>query len=91
MKVNLSPRFKHAYKHLPLHVQGDFDEKIKIFIQNPRDPKLRMHKLKGKLQTCLSFYLRDGFRVLFEFSTYNTVDLLDVGKHDKYKRWDKKF
>lgn len=87
MKINFSPRFKRTYKKLPLIIQSDFKEKITLFIKNPRDPKLRTHKLKGKLQNCLAFYLRDGYRVLFEFSDRETADLLDAGSHDKYRQW----
>jgi len=89
MRVNLSPRFERAYERLPTPIQNDFDKKINWFIANSRDPRLKTHKLKGKLYECLSFYLRDGFRVLFEQVDPNTVNLLDVGSHDKYRLWDR--
>lgn len=87
MEVNLSPRFKRSYKKVPPHIQDDFGKKIDIFKQNPYHPSLKTHKLTGKLQECLGFYLRDGYRVLFEFSGPNTIDLLLVGSHDIYKRF----
>lgn len=86
MQVNLSPRFSRAYKKLPRHIQEDFKDKISTFIKDPRHSALRTHKLKGRYQECLAFRLTDGYRVLFEFSAPNTVDLLDVGPHDIYKR-----
>ena len=89
MKINLSPRFKRAYKKLPSVIKDDFDEKIAFFVENPKNKKLHTHKLNGRLQSCLSFSLRDGHRVLFEFSSKQGIDLLDVGPHDKYRRWEK--
>lgn len=89
MKINLSPRFKRSYKKLPSNIQDDFDKKIVLFANNPRDSKLASHKLKGRLQNCLSFYLIDGYRVLFEFRAKDEADLLDIGPHDKYKQWEK--
>ncbi len=89
MQVRLSPKFKRSYKKLPADIQDDFDMKILLFMKNPNTPKLKTHKLKGKLQSCLSFHLRDGHRVLFEFSLDNSVDLLDIGPHDKYSQWGK--
>jgi addiction module RelE/StbE family toxin len=86
MNVNLSPRFKRAYKKLPADLKDDFDNKIKLFLQDPQHPSLRTHKLKGRLQSCLAFRLKDGYRVLFEFSSSETVDLLDIGPHDIYKK-----
>lgn len=86
MRVHFSPRFKRAYKKLPSHIQDDFDTQITLFMQDPSYPALKTHKLKGRLQECLAFRLRDGYRVLFEFSSSDTVDLLDIGPHDIYKR-----
>ena len=87
MDVNLSSRFKRSYKKVPQRIQSDFDKKISIFIQTPDHPALKTHRLKGKLQECLAFRLKDGYRVLFEFSGSDTVDLLDIGSHDIYKRF----
>lgn len=56
-------------------------------MKDPAHPSLRTHKLKGRFQECVAFRLRDGYRVLFEFSTPHIVNLLDVGPHDIYKRW----
>ena len=86
MLINVSPRFKRAYKKLPIHIQTNFDKQIAIFMQNPDHPSLKTHKLRGKFQECLAFRLRDGYRVLFEFSEPNTVNLLDVGQHNIYKK-----
>ena len=87
MNVNLSPRFKRNYKRVPQRIQSDFDKKISIVIKTPDHPSLKTHRLKGKLQECLAFRLKDGYRVLFEFSGSDTVDLLDIGSHDIYKRF----
>jgi len=89
MEVNLSLRFKRSYKKIPRHIQSDFEKKIGTFMSNPNHPSLKTHKLKGKLQECLAFRLKDGFRVLFEFSGTDTVDLLDIGSHDVYKRFQR--
>ena len=85
MNINFSPRFKRAYKKLPSHIQDDFDKQIKVFMRDPNHPSLKTHKLKGRLQECLAFRLRDGYRVLFDFFAFDSVDLLNVGSHDIYK------
>ena len=86
MKVNLSAHFQRSYRKLPRDIKDDFKSTIQVFIKNPRDPRLKTHKLKGKLHESLAFRLKDGYRVLFEFSAPDTVDLLDVGSHDMYER-----
>jgi addiction module RelE/StbE family toxin len=87
MQIHLSPKFKRSYKKIPSPIQDDFDEKIIIFMEDISSPKLKTHKLKGKLQHCLSFYLCNGYRVLFEYSTNNSINLLDIGSHDQYSKW----
>lgn len=86
MKFNVSSRFKRAYKKLPKQIRDDFDKKITVFAKEPYHPSLRTHKLKGKFQECRAFYLQDGYRVLFDFSGSDNVDLLDIGSHGIYKR-----
>jgi len=66
MKINLSPRLKRSYKKLPFHIQIDFNNKASFFIKNPKDPKLKTHKLKGNLQSYLVFSLSDD-QGIFQF------------------------
>ena len=86
VQINSSSHFIRAFKKLPRQIQDDFEEKISLFIKNPRHPQLRTHPLKGKFRECLAFQLEDGYRVLFEFSNPNTVNLLDVGPHNIYRK-----
>ena len=89
MKVDLSPHFKRSYKKLPMPIKKDFNRKIKIFMDNPRHASLKTHKLKGRLQECFAFRLKNGYRVLFEFDDIDSVNLLIVGAHDIYDRFEK--
>ena len=89
MKINLLQRFRKSFKKTPINIQQDFAMKFKLFIKNPKDSQLKTHKLKGKLQDCLSFYLRDGYRMLFEYTIEKEINLIDIGPHDKYKKWNK--
>jgi addiction module RelE/StbE family toxin len=89
MEISFSTRFKRAYKKLPEHIQENFDAKIRLFIESPSHPQLRVHMLRGKLHECLSFSLRDGYRVLFDITDRHIVRLLDVGNHDSYAHWGK--
>lgn len=50
VKVKPSARFKRSFIKLPKNIQGLSVEKEAIFVQNPFDPQLKTHKLKGKLK-----------------------------------------
>ena len=86
MQIHLSSRFKRAYKKLSRELREEFDEKIVVFVRDPHHPSLKTHKLHGKFQTCLAFRLRKGYRVFFEFSSSDSIDLLHVDPHDSYKK-----
>lgn len=87
MIINRSPRFKRSYQKLPVHIQESFITRIRLFAESPFHPQLKTHKLKGNLQECWAFELRDGFRVYFEFVTGSEINLLYTGPHDRYGRW----
>lgn len=89
MKINRSSRFKRSFKKLPPRIQNDFNQKIKIFFQDPFHPSLHTHKLSGNLADYYGFYLKDGFRVLFDFEEPGLVLLVNVGSHDDYKKWSR--
>jgi len=91
MKLNRSSRFKRSFKKLPVHIQKDFEDKIIIFINNPFHSSLCTHKLRGNLTDYYAFYLRDGYRVLFDFEENNNVIILtNIGSHNDYKKWSRR-
>lgn len=89
VSLHVSTRFKKSYKKLPRHIKKDFDKRILVFESAPFHYTLGTHKLGGSLGDYYSFYLRDGFRVLFDFVGDAVVILVNVGSHDDYKKWAK--
>ena len=89
LTINAGAHFKRSFKRLPVDIRKDFENKISAFSVNPFEFNLRTHKLRGKLSKYYSFCLREGYRVLFRFGEPNEVLLLDIGKHDDYKKWGK--
>ena len=47
MKIVRTASFKDDYQHLPAHVQKAFDKKIRLFVNNPNHPSLRVKKMRG--------------------------------------------
>ncbi|OIO52292.1 type II toxin-antitoxin system mRNA interferase toxin, RelE/StbE family [Candidatus Peregrinibacteria bacterium CG08_land_8_20_14_0_20_41_10] len=90
MRIDYSSRFKRSFNKLPADLQNDFDQKIKIFFNNSFNPSLKTHKLRGNLASYYAFYLRDGYRVLFEFEDDNNILLVNIGGHNDYSKWSKR-
>jgi len=89
LEIHPSSRFEKSFKKLTIEIKQSFAKRIEIFQEHPYYPSLGTHKLHGALGLYHAFYLKDGFRVLFEFQNNNTVLLVNVGSHDDYKKWQR--
>lgn len=56
------------------------------FRKNPFNPKLKTHKLSGKLEGYWSFSINYQIRIMFKFDSEVSVIFLDIGSHDIYKK-----
>lgn len=78
-------KFKKHYKRLPQRIKKQAVQKEKIFINNPFDPRLETHKLKGELKELHSYSISQEYRILFKFITKGKVIYYDIGTHGIYK------
>jgi len=85
VKVYYSERFASKYKKLPREIKLIMRVRQKIFFDNPFDPKLKTHKLTGKLGDYCAFSVNRKYRIIFEFIGKETIRLYSVGTHDIYK------
>lgn len=85
MKIYYSTKFAKEYKRLPLKIKLRAEKQEKIFRQNPFDPRLKTHKLSGKLQEFWSFSVDYQRRIIFELVDQNTVWFHSVGSHQIYR------
>lgn len=89
LEIHISTRFKRSFKKLPNHIKEDFPKKLQLFQQEPYHHQLSTHKLNGKLGEYYAFYLKDGYRVLFDFEDNSIALLVNIGNHNDYKKWEK--
>jgi len=86
MKIIYGSKFAREYKKLLDNIKDIAEEQEALFRKNPFDPKLKTHKLKGKLSGFLSFSIGHKYRIIFEFSKdKNTTYFHSVGNHDIYQ------
>lgn len=60
-----------------------FWKAMELFSKNPFHPKLRTHKLSGKLEGLWAFMVTYDCRVVFKFLDGDEVLLVDVGGHEE--------
>ncbi len=58
---------------------------IFLFVKNPKHPSLNLEKLKGtKIWT---IRIDTGNRIFFYWIDESTALFIDIGKHDKYRKY----
>ena len=72
-------RFKQNYQNLPLSLQERFDEKLKLFIQNPRHPSLNLHRYKTE-PNIWEVYITKNYRFTFSI-TKESIVFRNVGSY----------
>ncbi len=58
---------------------------ISLFIKNPNHPGLNLEKLKNS--SCWTIRIDRGNRIFFYWVNESTALFIDIGKHDKYRRY----
>ena len=86
MKILYTPSFIRKYKKLQPQLQEEVKEKIEFFKKNPKQPSLRIHKLKEPLKGAMSFSVNFAYRIIFLYKNKNTAKLLEIGTHEIYSR-----
>jgi len=86
MKILYSSKFAREYKKLPSDIKDSAETLEIIFRHGPFSPKLKTHKLKGKLCGFLAFSIGFKYRIIFELSSdKKTAYFHSVGDHDIYQ------
>ena len=78
----VAPHFRRRVKKLSADEQRALARALRIFQQDPSDPRLDTHKLRGQHEGKLAFSFGYDARVVFRWEG-RSVLLLDVGSHDE--------
>lgn len=84
MQILYSPEFKRKYKRLPVEIHRKAEEKEIIFRKDPSDPRLKTHKLHGRLSDFWAFSVDERYRIVFIFLENNKVKFYAIGEHEIY-------
>ena len=90
-KLVFASSFKRAFKAI-IKRRPDFkqkiEDKLKMLANDPFNPSLRTHKLRGKLAGSWSCTVEYDCRIIFDFvenrnSGEEEILLIDIGSHDE--------
>lgn len=84
MRVELHPLFEKSYRKRIVrnpNLAARTAERIRMFIENPRDPTLQDHALVGKKSHLRAFSVTGDVRIVYYPVTDDHVVYLDIGMH----------
>ena len=77
--------FKRYLKKISAKEKASVLKILDIFSKNAFDPRLKTHKLHGKMADRWAFAINRKDRIVFRFVSGDHVLLLDIGDHDIYQ------
>ena len=63
-----------------------YKKEVTIFVSDPNHPSLNIEKLRNA-KGVYTIRLSKGDRIFFIWKEENTAIFIDIGKHDKYRRF----
>ncbi len=84
--IDFHPRFKKAYKKRLKEdpkLPDRYQQRIKLFINNPHHPLLRDHALKGEKEGYRAFSITGDIRIVYKQVDETTILFLDIGSHNQ--------
>jgi len=85
-KLAYTERFKKAFNTLTNSEQLQFQNKMKLFVENVLHPSLRTKKIKGQKDLYESSINMD-IRIIWFFENNELIILVDIGHHDILKKF----
>ncbi len=83
MTIQYMLKFKKQYKKLPTKFQNQFDERVKLFVVDSTNPKLRVHPLKGKFAGHWSMDVSGDIRALYLKRGEELIIFALIGTHSQ--------
>jgi mRNA-degrading endonuclease YafQ of YafQ-DinJ toxin-antitoxin module len=86
-----TPRFRRDYRHLSKRdhaLEARIDEILALLAENPRDPRLKSHKVTDRSgEPAFSSEVTGDVRIIWLYGEEpNTLVLLDIGGHSGSKK-----
>lgn len=81
MKYARSLKFNKRHQRLSKEMRERVDVRLLLFVQNPHDPLLDNHLLKGKHAGLRSINISGDLRAIYQPVSADAVYFIDLGTH----------
>ena len=86
MTIELHSKYTKSFNKRILNnpkLTAQVSERTKLFQNNPLDPVLKNHALKGVKKGFFSFSIAGDLRIIYIFKDDGHVVLVDIGSHNQ--------
>ncbi len=83
MRIFFRTYFQKKYSKLSEKLRTQVRNRIFLFENNPADPLLRSHPLKGKYKGYSSINITGDYRAIYTAIDKDTIEFIDIDTHDK--------
>ncbi len=83
MHIAKSKKLEKQYKKLPIGLQKQFAERLRLYLKDKNHSLLHAHSLAGEYKGLWSFNVSADLRVIFDDSYTNVVILVAIGSHSE--------
>ena len=83
MIVKYEKQFKKQYKKLPKKYQEQFADRLRLFLEDPTLPQLRVHPLKGSFGGYWSMNVNGDLRALYKQDGDTVIIFALIGTHSE--------
>ena len=74
-------KFDHNYNKLHKKVQEKFKDRRNLFLQDPTNKILNVHKLSGEYEGMWSFNVTGDYRTIFDKNEDGVIIFINIGTH----------
>ena len=83
MQIRFHHNFRKQFQKLNRRQREKAEERLATFIENPFDPVLRNHPLKGRYLDYRSIDLSGDLRAIYKYKSENEAIFVILGKHSE--------
>lgn len=85
MNVLFHRNFTKSFHKLLSKIQHRFEERLKLFIENPTHPILNQHSVEGVYPGAYSINITGDYRAIFYYGD-GRIEFFDIGTHARLYR-----
>jgi len=83
VEIEYKPKFKKQYAKLPTAMRSQFKERLKLLLDDPTHPQLRIHALRGKYAGYLSMNVSGDIRAVYKYDGDSIIIFFFIGTHSQ--------